>query len=184
MAPQSGSGRAPLRPAVTAGLPRPVARAAVLDSPVAPASPLVLVKEAATQLALGVDVIKARCRLRGPLLRRARVSGAVPALHALGTPDTAGRVTPAAQSMEAWAEATIEPRLQPVSTSWQPTDFLPDSTSSTFLDELVEFRARAAGLPADFLVALVGDTVTEEALPSYMSMLNRMLGIRDESGKG
>jgi acyl-[acyl-carrier-protein] desaturase len=43
-------------------------------------------------------------------------------------------------------------------------------------------RAAAAELPNDYLVVLVGDMITEEALPSYMGMLNRLDGCSDESG--
>lgn len=45
-----------------------------------------------------------------------------------------------------------------------------------------ELRARAAELPPDYFVVLVGDMVTEEALPTYMAMLNTLDGVRDESG--
>lgn len=37
-------------------------------------------------------------------------------------------------------------------------------------------------LPLDYLVVLVGDMVTEEALPSYMNMLNLLDGTKDETG--
>ncbi|GFH27875.1 uncharacterized protein HaLaN_26262 [Haematococcus lacustris] len=43
-------------------------------------------------------------------------------------------------------------------------------------------RQASAQLPYDYLVALVGDMVTEEALPSYMNMLNTLDGTRDETG--
>jgi acyl-[acyl-carrier-protein] desaturase len=39
-------------------------------------------------------------------------------------------------------------------------------------------RKRSADLPADYLVVLVGDMVTEEALPSYMNMLNTLDGTK------
>ena len=41
-----------------------------------------------------------------------------------------------------------------------------------------ELRARARELPDAYLVALVGDMVTEEALPSYMNMLNLLDGTK------
>lgn len=43
-------------------------------------------------------------------------------------------------------------------------------------------RQTASSLPADYLVVLVGDMVTEEALPSYMNMLNTLDGTKDETG--
>jgi len=46
----------------------------------------------------------------------------------------------------------------------------------------VELRKRAASLPDDYLVVLVGDMITEEALPTYMAMLNTLDGVRDQTG--
>jgi acyl-[acyl-carrier-protein] desaturase len=47
---------------------------------------------------------------------------------------------------------------------------LPNSQSDTFFDE-VKLREIAKELPYDFWVTLVGDTITEEALPTYESWL-------------
>jgi acyl-[acyl-carrier-protein] desaturase len=49
--------------------------------------------------------------------------------------------------------------------------FLPNSQSDTFFDEVKELREIAKELPYDFWVTLVGDTITEEALPTYESCL-------------
>jgi acyl-[acyl-carrier-protein] desaturase len=65
---------------------------------------------------------------------------------------------------------------------WQPTDFLPDSSSDAFEHEVRELRSRAAALPDDYFVVLVGDMVTEEALPTYQTMINTLDGVRDETG--
>lgn len=43
-------------------------------------------------------------------------------------------------------------------------------------------RERAKNLPDDYLVVFVGDLITEEALPTYMTMLNTLDGVRDETG--
>ena len=45
-----------------------------------------------------------------------------------------------------------------------------------------ELRKRTAQLPDDYWVVLVGDMITEEALPTYMAMLNTLDGVRDETG--
>ncbi|EEE57050.1 acyl-[acyl-carrier-protein] desaturase 3, chloroplastic [Oryza sativa Japonica Group] len=88
-------------------------------------------------------------------------------------------------SLEGWAADTILPYLKPVEESWQPQDHLPDPRSPSFGDEVAALRERAAGLPDDHLVCLVGDMVTEEALPTYQTMLNTMDGgVRDETGAG
>ena len=67
--------------------------------------------------------------------------------------------------------------------NWQPQDFLPDPSSDGFLDELREIRERTAEVPDDLLVVLVGDLITEEALPTYMSMINTLDGVRDVTGQ-
>jgi len=60
---------------------------------------------------------------------------------------------------------------------WQPTDFLPNSQSDTFLDEIKEIQELSKDLNDDFWTVLVGDTITEEALPTYESWLLDVEGI-------
>ncbi|OAY63459.1 Stearoyl-(acyl-carrier-protein) 9-desaturase, chloroplastic [Ananas comosus] len=89
------------------------------------------------------------------------------------------------KSMEGWVEDNILTLLKPVESSWQPQDFLPDSSSSSaeeFFDAVRELRERAAGIPDEYYVCLVGNMVTEEALPMYQSMANRFDGANDETG--
>lgn len=45
-----------------------------------------------------------------------------------------------------------------------------------------EFRARAKELSDEVLVVLVGDMVTEEALPTYQTLLNTFEGVDDPTG--
>jgi acyl-[acyl-carrier-protein] desaturase len=66
------------------------------------------------------------------------------------------------------------PLLNTVEKSWQPTDFLPDLTAEDWRDQLESFRDQAKGLSDEVLVVLVGDMVTEEALPSYSVSLNEI----------
>jgi hypothetical protein len=44
--------------------------------------------------------------------------------------------------------------------------------------QVLALRQASEHLPADYLVVLVGDMVTEEALPSYMNMLNLLDGTK------
>ncbi len=62
--------------------------------------------------------------------------------------------------------------LLPITEAWQPTDFLPDLTADNWAEQITEFRERAEVLTDDLLVVLVGDMVTEEALPNYAISLN------------
>lgn len=60
---------------------------------------------------------------------------------------------------------------------WQPTDFLPNPQGENFMDEVQEIRELSKELDDDFWVCLVGDTITEEALPTYESWLLDVEGI-------
>lgn len=86
------------------------------------------------------------------------------------------------KSLEPWAEQNILIHLKPVETCWQPQDFLPDPASDEFDDQVEELRERAKALPDDYFVVLVGDMITEEALPTYQTMINTLDGVRDETG--
>lgn len=88
------------------------------------------------------------------------------------------------QSLENKVQSFMDEYLIPVDKIWQPTDFLPNSQEDTFFDEVTELRELAKELPYDFWVALVGDTITEEALPTYESWLMDVEGINQVEGKG
>jgi acyl-[acyl-carrier-protein] desaturase len=84
-------------------------------------------------------------------------------------------------SMHGFVESNLD-LLLPVEKSWQPSDFLPDLSMPNWKEEIQKVRDCAQSLTDDLLVVLVGDMITEEALPSYQTMLNRFDGIGDESG--
>ncbi len=86
------------------------------------------------------------------------------------------------QQLEDKVDGFIDQFLIPVEKIWQPTDFLPDSQSDDFYDEITEIRELAKELPYDFWVVLVGDTITEEALPTYESWLMDVEGINQQEG--
>lgn len=72
--------------------------------------------------------------------------------------------------------------LAQVDKNWQPSDFLPDLSLGDWREKIGELRETTKALTDDILVVLVGDMVTEEALPSYQTMLNRFDGVEDLSG--
>ena len=74
--------------------------------------------------------------------------------------------------------------LKPVETNWQPADFLPDATQENFLDEVSLLRESARELPYDYVAVLIGDTITEEALPTYESWLMDMEGVDQREANG
>lgn len=81
------------------------------------------------------------------------------------------------QFLESKVDGFMDQYLIPVEKIWQPSDFLPDSESETFFEEVKELREIAKDLPYDFWVAMVGDTITEEALPTYESWLMTVEGV-------
>mgnify|MGYP003397176921 CR=1 FL=1 len=88
------------------------------------------------------------------------------------------------QFLEKDIDLYTEQFLIPIDKIWQPTDFLPNSQQETFYDEVKELREIAKDLPYDFWVVMVGDTITEEALPTYESWLMDVEGINQTEGNG
>lgn len=74
--------------------------------------------------------------------------------------------------------------LKPIETNWQPSDFLPDSTQPDFFDQIKELQGFAQEMPYDLWAVLIGDTITEEALPTYESWLMDVDGVDQQSNTG
>lgn len=74
------------------------------------------------------------------------------------------------------------PILSDVDKAWQPTDYLPDLTHADWREPLEAFREAAEHVSDELLVVLVGDMVTEEALPNYAIALNYIA--QDATGDG
>ncbi|XP_075502858.1 stearoyl-[acyl-carrier-protein] 9-desaturase, chloroplastic [Primulina tabacum] len=85
-------------------------------------------------------------------------------------------------SLHSWAENNLLVLLKNVEKSWQPSDFLPEPASEGFHEQVKELRERCKEIPDDYLVVLVGDMITEEALPTYQTMINTLDAVRDETG--
>jgi len=81
------------------------------------------------------------------------------------------------QFLENKVDSFIDEFLIPVEKIWQPSDLIPDSQSETFFEDVKELQEIAKDLPYDFWVAMVGDTITEEALPTYESWLMDVEGV-------
>jgi len=78
-------------------------------------------------------------------------------------------------------DASMDEFLKPIETNWQPADLLPDTTKESFLDEVKLLRESTRELSYDYVAVLVGDTITEEALPTYESWLMDMEGVEQGS---
>ncbi len=88
------------------------------------------------------------------------------------------------QFLEKDIDTYVDEYLVPIDTIWQPSDFLPDSRRENFYEELRELREIAKDLPYDFWIVLIGDMITEEALPTYESWLMDVEGVNQTEGNG
>lgn len=86
------------------------------------------------------------------------------------------------KSMEGFVAERVDMYLKPVAECWQPSDFLPETGSEDFKEQLRSLQERAGALPENLLIVLIGDMITEEALPTYQTYLNRLEGIGDQTG--
>ncbi len=67
---------------------------------------------------------------------------------------------------------------------WQPTDFLPNPQKDNFIEEVKEIRELSKDFNDDFWVCMIGDTITEEALPTYESWLLNIDGVSQTENNG
>jgi len=88
------------------------------------------------------------------------------------------------KTLEKNIDTFVDKFLIPAEKIWQPTDFLPNSQKDTFIDEITEIQELSKDLSDDFWVVLVGDTITEEALPTYESWLLDIDGISQQPDNG
>ena len=87
------------------------------------------------------------------------------------------------QFLEKDIDTYMDKFLVPADKIWQPTDFLPNAQNDSFFDEIKELQELSKDLPDDFWITLIGDTITEEALPTYESWLLQLDGVVDEDGQ-
>lgn len=83
-------------------------------------------------------------------------------------------------SMESMASQAVDSFLLEASDAWQPSDFLPEMSSLEAFTEVKELQERAAGLPAEVITSLVGNMITEEALPTYTTYFNLIEGVNPD----
>lgn len=86
--------------------------------------------------------------------------------------------------LESFVDEVIDKYLKPVETMWQPADLLPDSRQENFFEKVKELQESAKELAYDFWAVLIGDTITEEALPTYESWLVGMEGVNQGENTG
>ena len=81
------------------------------------------------------------------------------------------------QTIEKSMEELLGKYLKSVDDNWQPADLLPDARADNFFEEIEEIQALAMDMEYDLFAVLIGDTITEEALPTYESWLMTVEGI-------
>ena len=85
----------------------------------------------------------------------------------------------ALNSIEGTVEKYLDNMLVDLGEYWQPADFMPNMGSEEGVEQWRTMKQKAEGLSDELLVALVGDYITEEALPTYHSSINTLEGIYD-----
>lgn len=75
----------------------------------------------------------------------------------------------------------VDKSLQKPEDMWQPSDFLPDANDTDFHSQIKEIRELSQDLEYDLFSVLVGDTVTEEALPTYQTWLMQTEGFDQQN---
>ncbi len=86
------------------------------------------------------------------------------------------------QTVEKSMGELINKYLKPIEKNWQPSDLLPDSKSPEFYKDVKEIQELAKEMSYDLWAVLIGDTITEEALPTYESWLMDVEGV-DQDGR-
>lgn len=82
--------------------------------------------------------------------------------------------------VEPFLEAEMPTLLREPDKSWQPSDMLPDLNSEEGFGQVRQLQEEAKALPEDVLVTLVGDMITEEALPTYASWIFPLEGVETQ----
>ncbi len=84
--------------------------------------------------------------------------------------------------LESFAAEATPTLLKSEEEYWQPADFLPNFGTEEGFVETRALQERSAALSDDVLVVLIGDMITEEALPTYSSWISQVDGF-DKSGE-
>lgn len=86
------------------------------------------------------------------------------------------------KSIEGFVGDAIPQLTMGESDYWQPSDFLPDLATPEGIEEIRAIQEHARALGDDLLVVLIGDMITEEALPSYSMWIQQIDGV-DRNGE-
>lgn len=85
--------------------------------------------------------------------------------------------------LEPFIAANMDTLLRKPEQNWQPMDYSPDLSREEGFEQLRALREEAARLPEDVLTVLIGDMITEEALPTYAGWIATLDGVLDGKGE-
>ncbi len=88
------------------------------------------------------------------------------------------------QTIEQSMDNLLSKYLTPIEENWQPSDLLPDSREPGFFEQIEELQALAKEMSYELFAVLIGDTVTEEALPTYEAWLMDIEGVDQKNPEG
>ena len=80
--------------------------------------------------------------------------------------------------LESHVESHMDKYLKRVDSLWQPSDHSPDISDEN--ENLAQHRLAAPEVTIEQLIVLVGNTITEDALPTYSASLSRL--VEDKTG--
>ena len=84
------------------------------------------------------------------------------------------------KSIESDVHAFIADKMNLPEECWQPTDFIPNAADADFMDQVRALQESIAQVPDTVMVSLIGNMITEEALPSYQTFFNLLEGVNVE----
>ncbi|MEJ8819020.1 acyl-ACP desaturase [Lacibacter sp. H407] len=83
-------------------------------------------------------------------------------------------------TLESAASRAVNEYLVDPQQCWQPTDFLPDMAREDAMEQVLLLRKRTDAIPPEVITSLVGNMITEEALPNYQAFFNLLKGVNEE----
>lgn len=85
--------------------------------------------------------------------------------------------------LEPFVADNLSTFLRAPESNWQPMDYSPDLSREEGFEQLRALREEAARLPKDVITVLIGDMITEEALPTYAGWIATLDGVLDGKGQ-
>jgi len=79
-------------------------------------------------------------------------------------------------------QVCVQTKILDISNSWQPSDLLPRLNHLDDEEKRKSIRKQALALPKNYVIIFTGDLVTEDAISTYQTAVNKPVGIYDRTG--